>query len=920
MANLPTGTITFLLSDVEGSTRLWEQYPQEMSVALTRHDQIIEQIVDAHQGTVVRPRGEGDSRFAVFELALDAVHAAVEIQRALAGGYSDLPFALKVRMGIHTGAASVRVDDYYGTAVNLCARIRGLGHGGQTLLSKITSAMVLDDLAPGVRLIDLGSVQLKGLSRAENVYQLWIPDLPNDFPPLQAQNIVANNLPAPATQFIGREDEIEQISTLLMRPEVHLVTLTGPGGAGKTRLCLEVGHRLLDQFAHGVFFVDLAPLVDPGLTATTIARSMGIREGGGRPPLENLLDYLADKEMLLILDNFEQIIAGAIIVSQLLAAAPKIKTLVTSRIALDLRGEHENPILSLRSPKSDTHLTPQQLLEYEAVRLFVERAKAIRPAFELNPKNADAVLGICRRLDGLPLAIEIAAARIRILAPEAILTRLDQSLKLLVGGAKDLPSRQQTLRSTIDWSYDLLAEEEKILLARLSVFVGGFTLESAEAVCNAAGDLDILDGVETLIRNNLLRQVDSISDEMRFDMLVTIREYAIEKLSEMGALPELRHSHAAYFGQQSEVLDAMIYGQESPFWLKRIDEEHDNFRAALTYGLTNENALGIAVFISAYLSWFWYRFGHFHEGREWCEQTLAAAEQVGGSLKGLALIGASLMSMWEGDLDIAARRGYESVQIFKALGDDQGLSRTYFGYGVILINQGRDKEAYPNLLTAVELFDQQDISWFTGTILVHMANAALGLGEFAEATARLDQAWPVVNEYKDPWQVAFCLNNYGEVARAQGDYEKAEGYYRRTEELYRQADAASDHARLMYSLAYIALHKEQYEKAKILFHESLNDFRELGNKRGIAECLAGLAGLAAEQGDAAWALPLYSAAQALMTSFGAAWWPADRFEQKHALQLMQANLTEDAFARLWQDGQDMDMEQALACVLGGTAV
>jgi class 3 adenylate cyclase len=400
MADLPTGTITFLLSDIESSTMLWEQYPQEMHQALGRHDEIIEQIVDAHEGTVVRPRGEGDSRFAVFELASDAVKAAAEIQRALAGGFSGLPFALKVRMGIHTGAASLRVGDYYGTAVNLCARIRGLGHGGQTLLSKISAGIVQDGLPTGLRLLDLGSHQLKGLSRPETIFQLWIADLPNDFPPLQADDAVANNLPAPATEFIGREDEVEQISALLLRPDVRLVTLTGPGGAGKTRLCLEVGHRLLDHFAHGVFFVDLASLVDPALTGTTIARAMGIREGGGRPPLENLMDYLAGKEMLLILDNFEQIIAGATAVSQLQAAAPKIKVLVTSRIALDLRGEHEVPVLSLSIPEGETLPALKDLLEYEAVRLFVERARAIRPTFELTEKNAQAVLGICRRLDG----------------------------------------------------------------------------------------------------------------------------------------------------------------------------------------------------------------------------------------------------------------------------------------------------------------------------------------------------------------------------------------------------------------------------------------------------------------------------------------------------------------------------------------
>ena len=916
MSDLPIGMITFLLTDIESSTLLWEEHPQDMRLALIRHDRIIEEVVDANEGTVVRPRGEGDSRFVVFDQADKAVKAATEIQQGLAGGFSDFPFSIRVRTGLHTGTASLRVGDYYGTAVNRCARIRGLAHGGQTLLSEVTSQLVRDVLPEELRLVDMGSHHLKGLSRPEHVFQLWIPDLPNKFPPLQSADAVLNNLPEVATDFIGRKREVAEISALFLQQKARLVTLTGPGGAGKTRLCLEAAHRLLDDFIHGVFFVDLSPITDPALTASTITRSMGIREGGGRPPLDNLIDFLAGKEILLVLDNFEQIIAGATIVSQILTSSKTITILVTSRIALFLRGEREYPVLSLSMPGKGEPLGVEQLLEFEAVNLFIDRARAIQPSFELTLENAAAVLGICRRLDGLPLAIEIAAARIRILSPQAILNRLDRSLRLLVGGAADLPTRQQTLRSAIDWSYDLLGNEEKILFARLSVFGGGFTLESAEGVCNAKGEFDILSGVETLVRNNLVRQVEPVADQPRFDMLLTIREFGREKLDESGELLAMRQSHLTYFAQQAETLGLLILGSQSSKGLKQIDQEHDNFRGALAYGLKNEDGLGMVVQICLYLSWFWYRYGHFHEGRDWCDRALSAAENMGGVAHVMALYAAGVMAMWEGDLDIAAQRAQESVEISDTISNDFIRSLARQGYGVTLINQGKDKDAYPQLLEAAELFDQVDSNYGKALSLVHLANVALGLGQFDEALARLDQARPIVTAVGDPWQLGFLMNNYGEVARALGEFDKAEAYYKKTEEYFRDADAVGDYARLLYALAIIAQHKEQYEKAKILFHQSLSEFRELGNRRGIAECLAGMAGLAAVQGDAVWAVTLYSAAEALITSFGAAWWPADRVEHKRALQLMKSSVAPSEFARLWDLGQVMSMDQAIFFVLG----
>jgi class 3 adenylate cyclase len=483
MPDLPTGTVTFLFTDIEGSTRLWEQHPEAMEAALARHDALAATVIQQHDGILVKHRGEGDSLFAVFARAADAVTGAAMLQQVLNAEPWPAETPLRVRMALHTGDAALRERDYFGAAVNRCARLRAVAHGGQLLLSAATQELVRDSLPEGVSFRDLGEHRLRDLARPERVFQLLHPDLPADFPPLTSLNTLPNNLPQQVTSFIGREKEMAAVRRLL--DTTRLLTLTGSGGTGKTRLTLQVAAELLEGDGDGVWLVELAPLAEPSLVPQAVATALGVREEPGRPLSQTLVGFLKPKRLLLLLDNCEHLLSAcAELAGLLLRSCPGVQILATSREGLNIPGEttYRLPSLSLPDPRQ-LPTSVESLSQYEAVRLFIDRAAAAVPSFAVTHQNAPAVAQLCVRLDGIPLAIELAAARVKALSVEQINGRITDMFRLLTGGSRTALPRQQTLRAAIDWSYDLLSEKEKILLRRLSVFAGGWTLEAAEQVC-----------------------------------------------------------------------------------------------------------------------------------------------------------------------------------------------------------------------------------------------------------------------------------------------------------------------------------------------------------------------------------------------------------------------------------------------------
>ena len=695
MGELPTGTVTFLFTDIEGSTRLLQTLgPEAYRCAQDRQAEILRRAITGGGGTEVRT--EGDAFFAVFPTATGALAAAVAAQRELAAASWPLGFPLRVRMGLHTGEGRHGGDDYLGIDVNRAARIAAAGHGGQVLVSDTTRGLVEHDLPEGVALRDLGRHRLKDIEHPEHLNDLTIGGLPADFPPLRSLRWLRTNLPAQRSSFVGRERELAELRELLTR--ARLLTLTGAGGAGKTRLALRVAADQLDRFDDGVLLVDLSTVTDPAVVPSTIASAVGVRKDPTEDLLDTLARHLADRELLLVVDNLEQVLDAAPALGRLLDAASRLSILATSRVPLHLSGEQEYPVepLSLPDPGGDRDL--DALMLCESVLLFVERARAVAPRFLLDGDNAAEIAEIVRRVDGLPLAIELAAGHVKLLSPQALLRRLERRLPLLTGGPRDAPSRQQTLRATIQWSHTLLDAEQQRLFARLAVFRGGCTLGFAEAVCAPGLGVPVLEGLGSLLDKSLLRQEEAPDRETRFRMLETVLEYAAERLAASGELEELRRRHAEQVRDLAEQAEPQLMGADQVTWMERLEAEHDNVRASLDWAEEGGD-VATALRTAAAFWRFWLDRAHLTEARARLERLVALpGAEARTSMRARALGALGGIAYWQHDYEAARGLYEEAVDIARATGEPSSLARALFDLSFVLMVTGRDLDGAERLL------------------------------------------------------------------------------------------------------------------------------------------------------------------------------------------------------------------------------
>ncbi len=830
--SLPVGTLTFLLTDIEGSTALWEQQPAAMRAAIARHDAFFDELLARYGGQQVKERGEGDSIFAVFTSPSAALAAVCALQQALLAEPWPAQIPLRVRMGLHTGEADLREGGYYGVAVNRTARIRSLAHGGQILLSQATHDLARDTLPEGVSLRSLGAHTLKGLQRPEEVYQLVHPSLPAEFPPLASPRTPGHNLPVQSTSFIGREREQDEVMALLQKAK--LVTLTGVGGSGKTRLALEVAKELLAEYLDGIWLVELASLGDSALVSQAVARVLGVREEPARSLLSTLADSLQPRHLLLVLDNCEHLIEACVgLVIALLRTCPHLHILASSRERLEVAGETSYRVPSLAVPDPDHLPAPERLPEYEAVQLFLERAQARRSDFTLTAKNAQSVAQVCARLDGIPLAIELAAARVSALSVEGIAARLDDCFRLLTGGPRTALPRQQTLRATLDWSYNLLSTKEQVLFRRLSVFRGGWTLEAAETVCTSAGIAqdEVLNLLVALVDKSLvlLEDVeDQVGEVTRYHLLETVRQYAWENLLVSGEAAALRDRHLAWYLRLAEQTEPLLLGGKQRLWMDRLEVERDNLRTALGWSSAERQRREQLLRLATALWRFWEVRGPIGEGRRWLDQALAESLLASSAVRAKALNAAGRLATRQSDRASARASFQESFALWQELGDNAGMATALYGLGF----------------------------------------EAASVDDFDLATLCYEKSLALYRESANSWGMANALHGLGSVAYYSGDMESAGELFEAGLTMRRELEDTRGTGVSLLSLGWVALKRGEYEQAKVLYEESLTLRRYLGDKQGVAAALGSLGQLATYQGEYARARSLHGESLALHRELG----------------------------------------------------
>jgi predicted ATPase/class 3 adenylate cyclase/DNA-binding CsgD family transcriptional regulator len=783
---LPTGTVTLLLADVEGSTRLWETQPEEMTAAIARLNQLVSEIIAGHDGVRPVEQGEGDSFVAAFARASDAVAAALEMQRA--------PLApIRLRIGVHTGEIQLRDEgNYAGPTINRTARLRDLGHGGQTLLSGATEAMVLDALPSDAWLADLGTHPLRDLPRPERVIQLCHPDVVNEFPQLRASKaVISQRLPVQLTSFVGRQQQLTQLGELLR--ENRLVTLTGAGGAGKTRLAIQLAASLTGEFGGfpgGVWYVDLAPLTDPDLVPIAVARALELPDQPGRSTMDTLIRFVADRQMLMVLDNCEHLLdVSAELVVALLGAAPGLTLLATSREAIGVAGEVGWRVPSLSLPD-------------EAIELFADRARRARSDFAVSDDNAAVVGEICARLDGLPLAIELAAARVRALSLAEIVESLHDRFRLLTGGARTAVRRQQTLRASVDWSHALLTEPERVLFRRLAAFLGGFDLDAAQAVAGG-GDVQryqVLDQLTLLVDKSLVVADDSLG-RTRYRLLETVRQYALEKLGESGEADSVRSRHRDHYTALAALLDTPARTDYERL-LEQAETEIDNLRAAFSWSRESSD-VELALALASSLHPLWQARARLREGLTWFDTALADDNVhragVAAAVRARALADSAILSLWVGvDAADSPGQAQQALAVAREVEDPALLARTLTACGIITsFFDAQAARAY--LAEGIGLARSVGDPWRLSQILGWQVIAALAAGDPLAVRAAAEEGRDLADAIGDRFHSRLCRVGLGVAQLLNGDLAGAVAQFAAVAV---EAEAAHDEIWRTDSLAY----------------------------------------------------------------------------------------------------------------------
>ena len=907
---IPSGTVTFLFTDIENSTGLAQQYPAEWSALMERHHAILHQSIQAHRGYVFQIIG--DAICAAFHTVPDALDAAIRAQRTLQHESWD-PAPVAVRMGIHTGAAQAEeLDDqstrYHGYLTLACAQqIMTSAHGGQVLISSASAELVRGGLSAGVTLLDMGEHNLKGVTNLVHLWQMVADDLRAEFPPLRTLSVLPNNLPVQLTSFIGRESELRESEEKLVDPYCRLLTLVGPGGIGKTRLALQIAVDLLERYIHGVWFVDLSANSEAAQVLVSVADILSIPEVASEPRLKTLKRALRHKQMLLLLDNFEQVIEAAPDLGELLAAVPGLTLVVTSREVLRLQGEHVYSVLPLGLPERQRPLSAADLSHYEAVHLFLDRARSANPAFALTEENAPAVAEVCIRLEGLPLAIELAAARSRLFTPEQLLTQLTNRLRTLVGRERNLPLRQQTIRNTIEWSFQLLDDGEQLLFARLGAFVGGWSLEAAESVCAPGLPTDVLSGLESLLDKSLIRQSQPSIGGTRFTMLETIREFAVEKLTTSEEQQAIHRWHAAYYLE----------------WIRRPEEywgkfaqnvqalEVENVRAIMRRGqVSGELAAPVEIVCAMYF--IWEGRGYAVEMGTWLEEVLAddrSQASLPPSLYARALrITGNLQGLLALDLKKAYRYYEQSLMISRAEQDHRLAAAALSNLAILDSKMGNYALARMHNKEALAFLEGRGSSGLLRTVLGNLAEQLSDEGAYEAAWLFAEKALELAQELDSGGPgVAIVLDIMSLIAIREEKYEAARTYLEQAMPIWDEQQNLYRQTEIWELLGTLALNENNLEAAERLLLQALQAYAERHIRDRVPNNLDRVAELRFAQGKTFEAICIYAAVDTFYNQHGLVRPPVEAPKYEQILASARQQLGEAAFASAWKKGESWEL-------------